>query len=170
MLCRWASRLGADVIGIVGNPAKVERARAAGAGEVIVHSQEDFPTAVRALTGGLGVDAMFDGVGGSMLLQCLDCVRPFGLVASLGQASGSLPDIPLVELGPKRSIAIARPSVMGYISDTARYRTAAASFFQMLIEGLTVDIGPDYLLEDARAAHLALEQGLTTGTIRLDLR
>lgn len=170
MLCRWARRLGAEVVGVVGSQAKAERALAAGANEVIVHSLEDLPTAVKAIAGGTGVDAVFDGVGGSTLLQCLDCVRPFGLVASLGQASGWLPEVPLAELGPRRSIAIARPSVFNYASDTRRYRAAAASFFEALQQGLAVDAGPDFPLAEARAAHMALEQGHTTGTVRLDLR
>jgi NADPH2:quinone reductase len=161
--------LGATVIGTAGSETKAERARAAGADEVILYREMDFVAQVQRLTGGRGVDAVFDGVGGDVLLRSLDCVRPFGAVVSLGQASGALPQIPLTELGPLRSIALARPGIFTYASDPSRYRAAVAELFAMLQEGLDVAVGLTLPLADAPEAHRALEAGETAGSILLDL-
>ncbi|MBN8829616.1 MAG: quinone oxidoreductase [Sphingomonadales bacterium] len=169
MIVRWAKRLGAEVIGVTGREAKAELARAAGADHVIVHGRTAIPAAVHAMTDGQGADVVFDGVGGDLLLDCLDCVRPFGLVASLGQASGWLPDIALGELGPRRSIAIARPSVFRYAADPETYHAAAAAYFEALSKGLSIDEGPIFPLSHAAEAHRALEEGRTTGAVVLDL-
>lgn len=169
MLIQWAARLGARTIGVVGGAAKAEIAAAAGADEVIDRTAEDFVAGVRRITGGRGVDVVYDGVGGDTLLKSLDCARPFGLVASIGQASGALPDIPLTALGPKRSLALARPSVFAYAADPARYRAAAAALFGLLQDGLEVSIGAAFPLAEAAAAHRALEAGETSGSILLDL-
>ncbi|MEO1968588.1 MAG: quinone oxidoreductase [Sphingomonadaceae bacterium] len=170
MLVRWAKLLGAQVVGVTGSEAKAALALAAGADHVIVHSlTSGMPAAVHALTDGQGVDVAFDGVGGDMLLNCLDCVRPFGLIASLGQASGWLPEIPLSELGPKRSIALACPSVIRYLADDRTYHAAAAAYFNALTQGLAIDEGPVFPLAQAAVAHQALEEGRTTGAVVLDL-
>ena len=169
ILVQWAKRLGATVIGTAGSEAKADRARAAGADEVILYRQEDFVAAVRRLTGGRGVDAVLDGVGGEVLLRSLDCVRPFGLVVSLGQASGELPAIPLTELGPRRSLAVARPSVFAYAADQTSYRAAAGELFDLLQDGLEVAAGLTLPLAQAAEAHRALEAGRTSGAVLLDL-
>lgn len=169
LLTSWGKRLGARIIGVVGGEAKARVAFAAGADAVIDRFAEDFVPAVRRLTGGRGVDVAFDGVGGTTLTRSLDCVRPFGLVASLGQAAGALPDIPLTELGPRRSIALARPSVLAYAADPASYRAGAADLFSVIRQGLAVNVGEVYPLREAAAAHRALESGKTAGSILLDL-
>jgi len=84
LLTRWAAHLGATVIGAVGTDAKAAVARSAGARHVIVGRDADFAVAVADLTGGRGVDVAYDGVGGSTLAKTLQCVRPFGVVASIG--------------------------------------------------------------------------------------
>lgn len=169
LLTSWGRRLGARVIGVVGGEAKAQVALAAGADAVIDRFAEDFVPAVRRLTDGRGADVVFDGVGGSTLTRSLDCVRPFGLVASLGQAAGALPDIALTELGPRRSIALARPSVLAYAADPVSYRTGAAGLFSAIRQGLAVNVGGVYPLREAAAAHRALESGQTAGSILLDL-
>ena len=125
------------------------------------------PTAARQATGGRGVDVAFDGIGGDVLLRTLDCVRPFGLVVSAGQASGSLPAIDISELGPRRSLALARPSVLAYMADLDSYRKAAAELFEELETGLHVEIGAQFDLADVAKAHAALEAGRTTGSVLL---
>ena len=169
ILTQWAKRLGATVIGTVGSEEKARAARDAGADYVLLHKRENVPARVRDLTDGSGVDVVYDGVGGSTLLQSLDCVRPFGLVVSLGQASGSLPEIPLTEFGPRRSIAIARPSVVAYATNRASYRTATSKLFAALQDGLRIHVGAAFPLAEARAAHEALEAGQTSGSVLLDL-
>lgn len=169
ILTQWAKRLGAVVIGTVGSEAKAAVASRAGVDHVVLYRQEDFVAAVRRLTGGAGVDVVYDGVGGETLLRSLDCARPFGMVVSVGQASGSIPDIPLAELGARRSLALARPSVFAYAADLARYRAAAEDVLALVRDGLSVEIGAEFGLADAAEAHGALEGGRTTGSLLLNL-
>jgi NADPH2:quinone reductase len=167
LLTQWARRLGATVVGTVGSPAKAELARAAGAHHVVVHGEADVASEVRRWTGGAGVDVAYDGIGGETLRRTLDAVRPFGTVVSLGQASGSLPDLALTELGPGRSLSLARPSVLAYAADVVAYRAAAAALFAALEDGLRVRIGAELPLEEAARAHALLEGRATTGSVLL---
>lgn len=167
LLTGWAKRLGARVIGTVGSPAKAELALAQGADHVILHREQDFVAEVRRLTDGQGVDVAFDGIGGETLARTLDAVRPFGMVASIGQASGALPPLPLTELGPRRSLALSRPSVFAYAADLAAYRQATAELFGELARGLPVTIGAELPLARVGDAHLMLERGETIGSLLL---
>jgi NADPH2:quinone reductase len=167
MLTQWAKRLGAVTIGTVGSAAKAELARDAGLDHAILYRQDDFAAAVRAITGGRGVDAAFDGIGGDTLLRTLDCVRPFGMVASIGQAGGTLPPLALSDLGPRRSLALSRPSVFAYANDSECYAEGTAALFAQLAGGLAVTIGAEYPLAEAAQAHRALEAGRTVGSLLL---
>lgn len=167
MLTRWAKSLGAIVIGTAGTRAKAEAASAGGADHVILYRDTDFVPEVLRLTGGRGVDVAYDGIGGDNLLKTLDSVRPFGTVASVGQAAGSLPPISLVDIGPVRSLAVARPSVFRYASDTDRYRIAVAATFQKIRDGLAISIDREMELAEAKEAHVLLESGSTTGAMLL---
>ncbi len=166
ILVGWAKRRGAVVIGTAGSPDKAAKATRAGADHVILYRDEDFVAAVRAATGGQGVAFAIDGVGGKTLARTLDCVHPFGAVASIGQAEGPIPPVDVGDLGPKRSLALWRPSVFGYAADTARYRGAAAAVLKELA-GAPVDIGATYPLAEAQAALTALEAGRTAGSVLL---
>jgi NADPH2:quinone reductase len=117
LLTRWASRLGATVIGTVGSEAKAAIARAAGAHHVIIGRDADFGQVISDLTDGRGVDVAYDGIGGVTLKRTLACVRPFGVVASIGQAGGPIAPLDVEELGPRRSLIFARPSVMAYMNE-----------------------------------------------------
>jgi len=163
VLVRWAKRRGATVIGTVGSPAKAALARAAGADHVLVGRDLDFGAEVARLTGGRGVDVAYDGVGGSTLERTLACVRPFGTVASYGEAAGPVPPLRVDQLGPQRSIMLARPSVLHYMQDPATYRAAAPEVIAAALEGVTPDRGPSYRLDQVAEAHRALEAGATTG-------
>jgi NADPH2:quinone reductase len=167
LLVKWAKRRGAVVIGTVGSPAKADAAKQAGADHVIVGRDADFGREVADLTSGQGVDVAYDGVGGTTLLKTFDCVRPFGVVASIGQTAGPTPPISVEELGPRRSITLARPSVMRYMSDPDSYRRAATDVIAMLQAGIAQDVGRDYPLTQAAAAHADLEAGRTTGCLVL---
>ena len=167
MLIRWARSLGARVVASVGSPAKVALAAAAGAEHVLLHPDPDLAEQVKAVTGGAGVDVAYDGLGGTMLRKTFDCVRPFGTVVSLGEAAGPIPAVRVEELGPGRSLSPARPSVMAYAADTARYRAAAQQVLARLQQGLPVEIGARYSLNDVAQAHRDLEAGRTTGSIIL---
>ncbi len=152
LLVRFARRRGATVIGTVGSAAKAELARAAGAAHVIVGRDADFAAEVAALTGGRGVDVAYDGVGGDTLRKTMACVRPFGTVASYGQSAGSIPPIDIDEIGPRRSLLLARPSVTLFMNDREAYLGAAAEVIEAAADGAAPTLGPAYPLEDAARA------------------
>lgn len=163
LLTAWARRRGARVIGTVGSEEKAELARAAGADRVVVGRDADFVAAVRDWTEGRGVDVAYDGIGGGTLLKTLACVRPFGTVASIGQAGGAIPPIPVEELGPRRSLNLTRPSVMLYMNDRENYRRGATAVLESLSNGLLPQLGARYALRDVARAHADLEAGRTVG-------
>jgi NADPH:quinone reductase len=167
LLTRWASHLGATVIGTVGSEAKAEIARQAGAQHVIVGRDADFAGTVGELTQKRGVDVAYDGVGGATLAKTLGCVRPFGVVASIGQAAGPIPPIDVGDLGPRRSLSLARPSVIAYLNETEAYRFAAEAVLTGILNGVLRVAGQSYPLREAARAHADLEAGVTSGALYL---
>jgi NADPH2:quinone reductase len=167
LLTRWAGHLGATVIGTVGSDAKAATARNAGAHHVIVGRDADFACAVADLTEARGADVAYDGVGGRTLAKTLQCVRPFGVVASIGQSAGAIPPIDVEDLGPRRSLLLARPSVMAYMSRADDYRLAADAVLAALQAGVLHAAGRPYWLSDAAQAHADLEAGRTSGSLYL---
>lgn len=167
ILVRWAKRLGAEVIGTVGNTAKAEMARVAGADHVIVGRDGDIAAAVADFTHGRGVDYAIDGIGGETLAKTLACVRKFGMVASIGQAAGPIPPVPVEALGPVRSLALSRPSVLAFASEPDIYRAAGTAVLDLLASGLAAPVGGTYPLAGAAAAHADLESGRTSGSLLL---
>ena len=167
LLTRWASHRGAIVIGTVGSEAKAALARKAGAQHVIVGRDADFAQAVADVTGGRGVDVAYDGVGGATLAKTLGCVRPFGVVASIGQAAGPIPPVDVSDLGPRRSLSLARPSVMAYMNETDAYRSAAEAVLEGIESGILNVSGQSYPFSEAARAHADLEAGRTSGALYL---
>ena len=167
LLTRWASHLGATVIGTVGSEAKAEIARQAGARHVIVGRDADFARIVGELTDRRGVDVAYDGVGGTTLAKTLACVRPFGVVASIGQAAGPIPPVDVGDLGPRRSLSLARPSVMAYLNETEAYHLAAKAVLAGIESGVLKVAGQSYPLSEAARAHADLEAGVTSGALYL---
>jgi len=166
-LVRWAKALGCTVIGTVGTPQKADIARSNGVDHVIVGRDADLVAEVRAVTGGNGVDYVIDGIGGDMLKKSLACARKFGTVASIGQSAGPIPPVAVEDLGPIRSLSLARPSVMAYAADPQAYAVAARDVIRAVHDGIIQDVGQDYDLTDVARAHVDLENGRTTGRIRL---
>ena len=167
LLVRWAKHLGAMVIGTAGSPQKADLARKAGADHVVVGRDADIIGEVKKLTDGLGVDVAYDGIGGDMLAKTLACVRPFGTVASLGQAAGPIPPLNVEEIGPRRSLTLARPSFMAYSADMEVYRVAAEAAVAAMRLDIASTVGTTYALEDAAQAHADLETGRSTGSLLL---
>ncbi|MGO8913139.1 MAG: quinone oxidoreductase family protein [Bradyrhizobium sp.] len=167
LLTRWATNLGATVIGTVGSDAKAATARHVGAHHVIVGRDADFVCAVADLTEARGVDVAYDGVGGTTLAKTLRCVRPFGVIASIGQSAGAIPPLDVEDLGPRRSLMLARPSVMAYMNRADDYRLAAAAVLSALQEGVLQATGTPYPLGEAARAHADLEAGRTSGSLYL---
>ncbi|WP_414474338.1 quinone oxidoreductase family protein [Microvirga sp. M2] len=168
VVTQWAKLLGATVIGTLGSAEKAGIARAAGLDHAILYRETSFVEAVKELTGGRGVDVAYDGIGASTLLETFDAVRPFGTVASVGQAGGPIPPIEVAQLGPRRSLSLSRPSVFGYMTDLDAYRTAATALLSLLEQGrIDVRVEAVYPLADAARAHADLEGRRTTGSILL---
>jgi NADPH:quinone reductase len=167
IITQWARRLGATVIGTVGSRAKADLALSHGLDHAVLYRETDFVSEVRRLTDGAGVDAAIDGIGGGTLMRTLDAVRPFGTVISVGQAEGPIPPIAVSELGPRRSLSLARPSIFAYAGDLTSYRSAAEALFAELERGLRVEVGAEFPLAEAAKAQAQLEAGKTTGSILL---
>jgi NADPH2:quinone reductase len=165
--CRWAKALGARVIGTAGSAEKVELARE-NCDEVINYNEEDFVARVRELTGGRGVDVVYDGVGKATFERSLDCLRPRGLMVSFGNASGvvSIPNLGI--LASKGSLYLTRPTGSAYFQTPEDYRHAARAVFEAVRSGaIKVTISQRFALQDAGEAHKALANRQTTGSVIL---
>ncbi|HYV56272.1 MAG TPA: quinone oxidoreductase [Candidatus Nitrosopolaris sp.] len=166
--CQWARHLGATVIGTVGSEVKVPLARANGCEHVIVYTRENFPERVRELTGGAGVPVVYDSVGQATFEGSLDCLAPLGLMVSFGNASGPVPPVNLALLAMKGSLFLTRPSLATYAARREDLVAAAEELFGVVASGaVRVTINHRYPLAEAAAAHRALEQRGTTGSIVL---
>lgn len=165
---QWAKSLGATVIGTAGGPEKVKVAQARGCDHVIDYKAEDFAARVKEITGGRGVDVVYDGVGKSTFEGSLDCLRPRGLMVSFGNASGvvSIPDLGV--LSRKGSLYLTRPTGTHYLSARDDLLAGAKALFDAIAAGaITVDILARFPLADAQKAHEALESRQTTGSVIL---
>ncbi|HSV06214.1 MAG TPA: quinone oxidoreductase [Candidatus Binatus sp.] len=166
--CQWAKHLGATVIGTVGSDAKAPLARANGCDHVIVYTREHFPERVRALTGGAGVTVVYDSVGQATFDDSLDCLAPLGLMVSFGNASGPVPPVNPAILAMKGSLFLTRPTLVTYTAKREDLLAAAEELFGVVASGaVRVTINHRYPLAEAVAAHRALEQRGTTGSIVL---
>ncbi len=159
VLTRWARHLGP-----AGSDAKAELAHANGADHVVVGRDADVAAEVARLTDGRGVDFAIDGIGGTMLARSLACVRRFGTVASVGKAAGPIPPVSVEDLGPVRSLTLARPSVMAYAAERDTCPAAMRAVLDMIHAGVIAGIGATYPLAEARTAHLDLEGGRIVGS------
>ena len=165
---QWAKSLGATVIGTAGSDEKCALAKAHGCDHVINYNSEDFAARTRVLTGGRGVDVVYDGVGKSTFEKSLDCLRPRGLMVSFGNASGvvSIPDITL--LSRKGSLYVTRPTSATYFQTRDELLEGAGKLFAAVASGaIKVEIGRTFPLSEAVAAHRALEGRETTGSVIL---
>ena len=171
ILCQWAKRLGARVIGVVGTADKAQIASDHGCDHVIVRGTEDIVSRVRALTGDLGVPVVYDSVGAATFDISLACLRQRGLLVSFGTASGPIPPFDLFRLnnnhhlGKGGSFYITGASSFDYTRERAEYVSRVADLFEVVRSGIVkVDVKRRYALADAAQAHRDLESGMTTGT------
>jgi NADPH:quinone reductase len=163
ILSQWASALGARVIGTVGSEAKIAVAKACGCTDVIVYTQQDFAEGVMQLTGGVGADVIYDGVGKSAFLKSLDCIRPMGMVISYGTASGNVGEFDL-QLLHRKSIIVTRPTLRTWIAKRQDYEAAAQTLFDALAAGhVRMAIDRRYPLKDIARAHQDLQGRGTVG-------
>ncbi len=159
---QWAKALGVTVIGTVGSAAKAELARAHGCDHVIRYDQENIVERVRELTGGKMVPVVYDSVGKDTFSASLDCLQPFGLMVSFGNASGPVPPIALTAL--KGTLYLTRPSLMPHTANRANLEEMTADLFKVVTSGkVRIRIDQRYPMADAAQAHRDLEARKTTG-------
>lgn len=168
LLIQMARRRGARVIATAGNDAKAALARGAGADAVCVYTRESFPDAVRAFTGGRGVDVAYDSVGRDTFAGTLECLRPRGMFVSYGNSSGPVPPFAPLLLMQKGSLFFTRPTLAHYVQTPAELQRRTGELFRWLESGeLQVRIGSTFPLTAAADAHRALEGRATTGKVIL---
>jgi NADPH2:quinone reductase len=165
IVCQWARHLGATVIGTTGSPEKAELARAHGCQHPLVYTQEDFASRVKEITGGKGVDVVYDSVGQATFMKSLDCLRPMGMMVSFGQSSGPMPPLDLSLLAQKGSLFLTRPSLMTYTARREDLLAHARDLFEVVQSGVVkVEVRRTYPLSEASRAHRDLEGRKTTGS------
>jgi len=166
ILCQWANRLGATVIGTVGSADKAELARQHGAHHTILYRSEDFAAKVKEITGGKLCHVVYDGVGAATFPAALDCLRPFGTFVSFGSASGPIAAFDIGLLAKKGSLFATRPTLFTFLADRPTLESMAARLFAAVRKGdVAIPVTGRYPLAEAAAAHRALEGRETTGSI-----
>ena len=165
LLVQWLKHIGATVIGTVSTEAKAQAARAAGADHVILYTTEPVAPRVRELTGGAGVRVTFDGVGLATWEASLDSTGKRGLIVNYGNADAPVGGVNLGILATKGSLYNTRPTLFDYYADPADRAAGMERVWHMLGSGtLAVTIGQTWPLQQAAAAHAALEGRETTGS------
>lgn len=168
LLCQIARRIGARVIGTAGSEEKATLARQAGAAEVVLYNETDFVEAVRRLTGGAGVQVVYDSVGRTTFLKGLDCLVPRGYLVLYGQSSGPVAPFDPQLLNQKGSLYLTRPTLAHYVGDRAELLRRAGEVLGWVRDGsLEVRIGREFPLGSAAEAHAELEGRRTTGKVLL---
>ncbi|HEX6645500.1 MAG TPA: quinone oxidoreductase [Gemmatimonadales bacterium] len=171
LLVQLARRIGARVIGTAGSDAKAALAREAGADAVIVYTRQDFVAETRRLTEGRGVTVVYDSVGRTTFLPGLDVLARRGMMVLFGQSSGPVEPFDPQLLNRKGSLFLTRPTLADYTATPDELRRRAAGLFELVESGgLSVRIGARFPLEEAAAAHRALEGRQTSGKVLLDVR
>lgn len=168
LLCQMAKMRGATVIGTAGTEEKAKLASEAGADEVILYRERDFAEEVERITGGRGVDVVYDSVGKDTFDGSLDCLKRRGYMVLFGGSSGQVPPFDLQVLNQKGGLYVTRPALAHYTSTREELLWRAESLFSWIGQGnLDVRIGGTYGLEDAARAHGDLEARRTTGKLIL---
>ncbi len=165
ILCQWGKALGATVSGTVGSADKAALAKKAGAAQTILYRDEDFVARVAAITKGAKCHVVYDGIGKATFPGSLDCLRPFGMFASYGSASGPIENFNIGLLAQKGSLFATRPTLFTFLADRARYERMARDLFSVLRSGaVKVKVGARLPLAEVGRAHVALEARETAGS------
>lgn len=165
--CQWAKALGAKLIGTVGSAQKAQRAKQAGAWQVINYREENIVERLKEITEGKKVHVVYDSVGKDTWEASLDCLQRRGLMVSFGNSSGPVTGVNLGILNQKGSLYVTRPSLQGYITNRQELAEASGELFSLLASGaINVDVAESqkYALTDARRAHEVLESRATEGS------
>ena len=168
--CQWAKALGLQLIGTAGSDEKCQLALANGAAHAINYRTEDFAARVKEITGGEGVKVVYDSVGKDTWEKSLECLRPFGLMATFGNASGPAPAFAPGMLGAKGSLYVTRQTLFTHIATRESTQAMADDLFAVVQSGdVTIHIDQRYPLRDVQQAHRDLEARKTTGSTILTL-
>jgi NADPH:quinone reductase len=168
LLCQIAKRRGARVIGTVSTDDKAKLARDAGADEVILYTKQDFEAEVKRLTGGKGLQVVYDSVGKTTFDKGFNCLAPRGMMVLYGQSSGPIGPFDPQVLNAKGSLFLTRPSLVHYTATRDELLQRAGELAGWVRDGsLTLRIGAEFSLKDAAEAHRALEGRRTTGKVLL---
>ncbi|HXY08643.1 MAG TPA: quinone oxidoreductase [Terriglobales bacterium] len=168
LLVQMAHHIGAKVIGTVSTEEKAKLALEAGADHVILYTQTDFEAETKRLTGGKGVDVVYDGVGAATFEKSMNVLRPRGMLVLYGSSSGPVPPVDPVMLSQKGSIYMARTTLAHFTATREELLARSGTVFGMIASGkLKVRIGRVYKLEEAQQAHRDLEGRKTTGKLLL---
>lgn len=164
LLTQMAKKIGAHVIGTVSTEGKAKLAREAGADDIIFYTQQDFVAEVRRITGGKGVDVVYDGVGKTTFEGSLQSLRPRGYLVLFGGSSGAVPPFDLIRLSTMGSLFVTRPTLNNYVATRDELVWRMSDIFnQIACHDLKIHIGQTYKLSDAPQAHRDLEARKTTG-------
>jgi len=162
--CQWAKALGLQVIATAGSDEKCKLAQDHGAAHVINYRREDVVARVREITGGKGVNVVYDAVGKDTWERSLDCLAPLGLLVSFGNASGAVPPFAVGTLAAKGSLYVQRPTLGTYVANRETAQAMADDLFAMVASGkVKVPVERRYPLAEAAQAHSDLEARITTG-------
>jgi NADPH2:quinone reductase len=162
--CQWAKHLGATVIGTVGDKAKARLAKKNGCDHVILYREEDWVARVAKITKGEKCHVVYDGVGKATFPGSLDCLRPFGLFASFGNASGPVENFSLLALSQRGSLFATRPTLGTHVAQRANLVKMAKDLFSVVASGaVKIPVHSKMKLKDAAEAHRQLEARATTG-------
>ena len=168
LVVQLAHAIGARVIGTVSSDEKAQFAREAGADEVIVFTKQDFESEVKRLTGGKGVDVVYDGVGKATFEKNLNVMRLRGMLVLYGMSSGAVPPVDPAKLSEKGSLYIARTTLAHFTATREELLARTSDLFRLIAEGkLQMRIGKKYLLAEAAQAHRDLEGRHLAGKLLL---
>jgi NADPH2:quinone reductase len=164
ILVQVAKARGARVIGTTSTAEKAAAARALGADEVILYTEQDFAAEAKRLTGGRGVDVVYDSVGRTTFDKSLSCIRPRGMMVLFGQSSGPVPPFDPASLNPRGSLFLTRPNLGHHVATRDELEWRASDILNLVKSGaLKVRIAGRYPLADAAQAHRDLEARKTLG-------
>lgn len=167
---QWAKALGYQLIGTAGSDAKCALAKEHGAAHVINYNSEDFEARVKEITGGKGVKVVYDSVGKDTWEKSLNCLAPFGLMASFGNASGAVPPFAPGILGAKGSLYVTRQTLFTHMATRESTQAMADELFEVVTSGkVKIRIDQRYPLAQVQQAHRDLEARKTTGCTILTL-
>jgi NADPH:quinone reductase len=167
---QWAKAMGLRLIGTAGSEEKCQLAKSLGAEFMVNYSKEDFKERVKEITGGKGVKVVYDSVGKDTWDKSLDCISPFGLMASFGNASGPVPPFAPGILGAKGSLYVTRQTLFTHIAPRESTQQMADDLFGIVTSGkVQIRIDQKFPLAQVREAHNALEARKTTGCTILTL-